>query len=246
MSNEIRWSRIPPCPPKKPDAPIARRIPGFRSGTPGKRAVASLAYAFTGLMISATIAAAVSPPSRLTPKSPAISARPATPTTTPVAQPTPTPEAKLTAAQKRQVRRILAGATDHYAAPLTQGQAALGTTQYSDPYAGVAAFDDPNSAASRFSSWRKTSGAEQDVQTYMNAFTAADAFYNAKNEPIDAITSWRDDISQVQADLIQWIQTAVGWQITEKTSADLQSSVSTFQKDLSKARADIEAVIAAS
>jgi hypothetical protein len=208
-------------------------------------------------MVSATIAAAVSPPSRspssgnspathatagLTPTPTSNSALQATPTT----QPTPTSEAKLTTAQKTQVRSILEAATNHYADLLTQGQTALGTTQYSDPYAGIAAFNDPNSAASRFSSWRKTSGAEQDVQTYMNAFTAADAFYNAKNEPTDAITSWRDDISQVQADLIQWIQTAVGWQIIESTSADLQRCVSVFQTDLSKARADVEAVIAAS
>ena len=62
---------------------------------------------------------------------------------------------KLSAADKAAVRSIFLGSVNHYASLLAQGQQILGTTQYPNAQAGLAAFSDPNSAASRFSAYQK-------------------------------------------------------------------------------------------
>jgi hypothetical protein len=152
---------------------------------------------------------------------------------------------KISAAQKQRVSAILGRGLAHYVNTWNQGQQILGSTQYADGSAGVAAFNDPTSAASRFSAWRQSSGVEQDVATYLNAFKQADAPYTAANEP-SAMGDWRDDMSQLQADITQWVTDSVAWQIRDKTDAQIASDVTTINTDVAKVTADANAIIAAS
>ena len=71
----------------------------------------------------------------------------------------------LTAADKAHVRQILTASVDHYVHLLALGQQAIGTTQYANATAGVAAFSNPDSAASRLRDYRTKSKPESDTRT---------------------------------------------------------------------------------
>jgi len=179
----------------------------------------------------------------------AVAATTPPPTTHPArtTTPTPTPKAvavRLTAAQKAQVNQILSSSEIHYAGLLAAGKQALGITQYADAWAGLAAFDDPTSAASKFRDWRGSSKAEADV-SYVQAFAQADAFYSANNEPAN-IDVWRDDVASAQGDLIQWVDLAASWQIHTTTTAQLSVAEQKFNADLRAAGQARAAWIAAS
>lgn len=148
----------------------------------------------------------------------------------------------LTAADKAHVRQILTVSVDHYASLLSLGEQALGSTQYADANAGLAAFNDPNSAASRFSAYRKKSNPEGDL-SFLNAFKKADNYYTAANEP-KAISTWRDDMNDASVALNEWVNFAVGWQIREHTTLQLQAAEHKVTAALAKARLDVANVIA--
>lgn len=148
----------------------------------------------------------------------------------------------ITAAEKTKIQAILTTNVSHYQHLLDLGKQALGSTQYATAIEGDAAFSDPNTAASRFRDYRSSSNAERDL-SFLSAFKKADDFYTAANEP-DAIGTWRDDMSNLQGDLIEWINVAVGWQIREKTTAQLDAAEARVTRDLAKARADVTAVLA--
>lgn len=145
-------------------------------------------------------------------------------------------------AVKKKVRAILLGSLNHYEHLLHTGERALGNTQYATSMQGVDAFSDPDSAASRFSAWRQKSNAESDL-SFLAAFSKADSFYNAKNEP-DAIGTWRDDMSLATGYFNVWTEFAVGWQIKEHTTAQMQASTRRLERMLAKARRDVAAVVA--
>jgi hypothetical protein len=54
---------------------------------------------------------------------------------------------------------------------------------------GLAAMEDPGSAAARFRDWRQSSDAERDL-SYLASFTDADHNFTAETEP-QAIGGWR-------------------------------------------------------
>lgn len=148
----------------------------------------------------------------------------------------------VTAADKIKVSQILMASVAHYQHLLELGKAALGSTQYTSGTAGLAAFGDPNSAASRFRDYRKMSNAERDL-SFLTAFKKADDYYTAANEP-NSIGSWRDDMSTATSSLNEWVSIAVGWQISGQTTAELNVAEAKFNRDVSKAQADISAVVA--
>ena len=152
---------------------------------------------------------------------------------------------KLTADQKQQVSADLNNGLTHYVDTWHQGEQILGTTQYADANAGLVAMDDPNSAAAKFSAWRQSSSIEGDVTTYLTAFKSADAFYNADNEP-QAISSYRDDLGTLQADISTWVNDAVGWQIQTTSSATMAKDVQTINNDINQVKSDMQATLAAS
>lgn len=148
----------------------------------------------------------------------------------------------ITATDKEKIRAILTASVSHYQHLLALGQQALGGVQYANATAGLNAFSDPNSAASRFSAYRKNPNPESDL-SFLAAFKKADNFYTAANEP-DAISTWRDDMGTATSDLNEWVNLAVGWQIREKTTAQLQAAADKVTRDLAKAQADVTAVVA--
>lgn len=148
----------------------------------------------------------------------------------------------ITASEKAKIGAILTASVDHYQHLLTLGEQILGTTQYPSAVAGDNAFNDPNSAASRFGAYRKNPNPESDL-SFLAAFKKADNYYTAANEPT-AISTWRDDMDTVSTDLNEWVNLAVGWQIREKTTAQLQAAEAKVERDMAKARADVSAVVA--
>jgi hypothetical protein len=113
---------------------------------------------------------------------------------------------------------------------LSQGQQIIGPVPYPNANAGLAAFNDPNSAASRFSAYRKHPDPESD-ESYLAAFQRADHFFTAANEP-QAIGTWRDDMGQAQSDLYRWVSDAVSWQINEISTSKLQADAAAVTADL--------------
>jgi hypothetical protein len=168
------------------------------------------------------------------------------PTSTPLPRATPTPKPtatpnKLTAAQVAQVKSILSASLAHYKTHLANGKAALGTERYADAFEGLAALSDPSSGAYKFSHWRTSSKAEYDV-SYLDEFSKADDFYNGNNEP-SAIVDWRDDMGDLQMAISDWVDVAVAWQISEKTSAELAAAESTVQSAFAKVQKDIDLTV---
>lgn len=169
-------------------------------------------------------------------------------TVTPTQPPTPlvpifTPKGLLAPQTDRDTAAaILNQSIDHYRHVLAQGQAILGTTQYPDAVAGIAAIEgDPNSPAARFKTWHNPNP-ETDF-SWQAAFKQADAHFNADNEP-PSISTWRDDIAQAVTDLGEWTRVADSWQIREKTQADLNAAAAKITEDLGKAAHDAQAVAA--
>ncbi|GAC1634101.1 MAG: hypothetical protein NVS4B7_20930 [Ktedonobacteraceae bacterium] len=159
------------------------------------------------------------------------------PTTAPIQ---PTAVKQIAKSDVKQVGAILNASIMHYQQLLVQGKSVLGTYQYASSADGIAAFNDPNSYASRFSTWRKSSHAEQDL-SFIDAFKKADAYYNADNEP-NEINNWQSDMSNVQSDLAQWVQDAVAWQIQTVSTDTLNADEQTINKDIAAAQNDVTAI----
>jgi len=182
------------------------------------------ALAMVGLVAAACGSKAASPTSATTSTS-----APSNPLTTLAST-----RANLAPAQKAQVQSILLGAVNHYASVFATGESL-----------NHKASTDPNSPPSQFPAWRQSSGVEQDVSTFQTAFSKADTFYNASDEPT-ALSDWRDDTSQAQTDISSWVQTAVSWQIGQASDHQLAAAASAVQADLAKARVDVTQVVAQS
>lgn len=153
---------------------------------------------------------------------------------------TPVAVATSSAPDKVKVAAILSVSVDHYAQLFASGKAALGTTQYPNASAGLKAFDDPNSAASKFSNFRKSDNLQNDL-SYLDAFKQADSYYTAANEP-DAIGTWRDDMTNLTGDLYKWVDDAASWQISEISSAQLKADEQKVNADFAAAKSDVAAI----
>lgn len=191
----------------------------------------------------------ISPPAVAVPSPTDATVRPSVPALTPsaaeaAASETPAASRKLTAALVASVKSILTASLMHYETEYAAGKVALGTKPYPDAFAGLQAMNDPNSTAAKFSTWRTSTQVEQDL-SFLDAFTQADAYYNADNEP-EAIAAWRDDMSDATAALNEWIQVGVGWQISEKTSAELSGAQAAVTAGFAQVQKDIDATVAAS
>lgn len=174
-------------------------------------------------------------PATVTPATPS-------PTTAPTPAPTaaPTTPPKLTAQEIAQVKAILSASLKHYKNAFAAGKTALGTTQYADAFEGLAAFDDPNSAASRFRDWRAASGIEQDI-SYSDAFYEAQAIYGDRAEP-PAFDNWDFDMADAWTGIYEWVNVAVGWQIRSETTSSLNAAAKVVTDAFTKAQADINSI----
>lgn len=159
----------------------------------------------------------------------------------PAATPFTTPAHTLAPqANRDSAAAVLHASVDHYRQEFRQGQAIIGNTQYTDPMAGLAAFDDPTSAAARFRGYRQNPDPERDLSSG-DAFKKADSNFTADNEP-QAISDWQNDMGDASTALNQWVSTAVEFQTATKTHADLDAAASKVDQALAKADSDAEAV----
>ncbi len=149
-------------------------------------------------------------------------------TTTPTTVTNPTPLSIMTASVK------------HYQDLLNAGETALGDKPYTSANEALAAFSDPNSAASKFSDYRKNLDPQNDM-SYLDAFKQADNFFTANNEPA-AMASWRDSMTEMTQDLYQWVEVATKWQDGETSTANLSVAQNKVTNDLNQAQSIAETI----
>lgn len=165
-------------------------------------------------------------------------------TTTPVTAPAPT-ASKQVAATDSCTPAVLAAfpkVTALYTTIYQDGKTALGTTQYSNASAGLAALSNQGSAASKFSAWHRTFLAQQGSLSDqpINAYkTASDCYYNSHLTEPDAIANWRDDMGSLFSDIGTWGSDAVDWQVKGKTTAQLNQDEATIASDLATVQQDL-------
>jgi hypothetical protein len=133
---------------------------------------------------------------------------------------------------------ILKAALGHYVKVFTQGKAIVGTTQYPNAAARLTALQNPKSVASRFVAWRKSSGIQQDLATYTDAFRQADAGFNAADEPV-SISNWLRDAGTLQSDIGQWINVVVSYQKSAASRKALRAATATVKADIITAQHDV-------
>jgi hypothetical protein len=143
----------------------------------------------------------------------------------PTIMPTPV---SLTASQKTQIQSILTDNLNHYKQIWQHGKDALGTTQYDDAWAGIEAFDDPNSAASKFRDWRQKEEPERDL-SYYGAYDQAKAIY--KDTSYDALDAWQYCAYGVVVDMVIWVKDAAAWQVKSITTTQLNNDAKTVNND---------------
>jgi len=135
--------------------------------------------------------------------------------------------------------------TATYTTTYQEGKDALGTTQYAGGSAGLQAFSDPNSAASKFSAWHRTFLAEQPSlgDLSIKAYGAASNCYSTANltEP-DALSNWDDDVNGLLSDIGIWGNDAVDWQDQGATTAKLDQDETKISSDLATVQQDISAL----
>jgi hypothetical protein len=119
---------------------------------------------------------------------------------------------------------------------LAQAKKLLGAKQFSSPYEGLAALDEAGSNARRFSDFNRS--LVSGDMSFQDAFKDADALFTGDNEP-DSIETWREDIMDVSADLANWGNAAINWQIKKITTAKLGGLEQKAKSDIAKARNDI-------
>lgn len=150
----------------------------------------------------------------------------------------------LSAAEISQVQSILTASLKHYQDAFAAGRKALGTTQYADAVAGIAAMDEPTSSAARFRDWRTSSQVEQDI-SYLDAFDQAEAIYAPGSGPA-ALQDWQADMGDLTGDIGQWVALAVSWQINQVSDADLADAARAVADAFALVQADVSAVLAQS
>jgi hypothetical protein len=150
--------------------------------------------------------------------------------------------AVITTHEKAIVSATLSASVTHYSRVIASGERILGSEQYADAAAGLAAFNNPNSAASRFRDFRVKANVDSDL-SYDGAFRSADSHYTAANEP-PSISTWQDDMELVPPDISAWESVAAGWQIRRYSTNQLRAAENRVEIALARARRDISSVVA--
>lgn len=139
-----------------------------------------------------------------------------------------------------QVKAFLNNGTSYYVQLFKNGQQALGTAQYADAYAGLAALNDPSSAASKWAAFNSKFVSSDYASTATDAYNNASNLYTDVNVDIpSAIGDWYADINDAYSDIGAWAKDATSWQISEISTSQLNSDAQKFQQDIAAANADI-------
>jgi hypothetical protein len=148
--------------------------------------------------------------------------------------------AKITLAERQNVRTALMNNVDHYQDLFLVGAWALGEKQYSNAFNALHALSVAGTDPSTFANYRQRFDPENDT-SFLGAFEKAQKVYNAQNEPA-AMGTWRDDMSNVTSALDGWVEDAVSWQIKQVSDSTLAADENTFERDISKASADVHKI----
>jgi hypothetical protein len=139
---------------------------------------------------------------------------------------------------KKKAASILSASVNYYKQLFATGKATLGTRQYTDANAGLKAFDDPNSAATRFGAFRTNTCLKNDPgANAISAYQAADNLYPS-NSP-EALGNWNYDMAMLATHICEWAQDGVSWQIKEVTNAQLQADEQKITADFNTVQADM-------
>lgn len=185
--------------------------------------------------VSMVIASATMPPDATT-KS--VAKNP--PVTIPTkAQPAAATPPTISADQRTQLAKGLTDSISFYQGLLSQGQQILGTTPYSSAYDGLAALNDPNSMASKWSTFSQTATSTDYFHSHAQpAYNDAVNAYGSSQYPT-SLDDWLNDMNQAESDFHAWVQQATSWTDSEITSDKLATYANTFQQDLTKAQGDV-------
>jgi hypothetical protein len=155
----------------------------------------------------------------------------------------PVAVATSSAPDKQKVAAILSASVAYYTQLFATGKATLGTTHYADANAGLKAFNDPNSAASQFGSFRTNNCLKNDPgANAISAYQEADNLYSGTSP--DALGNWNEDINTTVSDICLWAGDAVSWQIKEISTAKLHTDEQKVSNDIVKAQLDIKQILA--
>jgi len=104
---------------------------------------------------------------------------------------------------------------------------------------GLAALDDPSSAASLWSRSNSKLSSTDHSSAATQAYNQASYLYTAANvDTPSAVNDWNDDINQASSDIGPWVRDATSWQISSVSTGQLNSDAQKFQQDIASARAD--------
>ena len=150
----------------------------------------------------------------------------------------------LTPKQRDAVTSTLTQSVNYFADMYANGLNVLGTKRYASSSAASNAIGNPTSAASLFHEYSGRLRHETDKiidPAYAAAFVKADGYYTAANEP-EAITTWRDDMSNVLGSLAAWDSVASSWQRHGRTDAQLRAAEARVDSSFAAVRMDIRDV----
>jgi hypothetical protein len=150
----------------------------------------------------------------------------------------------LTPKQRDAVTSTLTRSVNYFADIYANGLKVLGTKRYASSSAASNAIANPTSAASLFHEYSGRLRHETDKiidPAYAAAFVKADGYYTAANE-VEAITTWRDDMSNVLGSLAAWDSVAGNWQRHNRTDAQLRAAEARVDRSFAAVRMDIRDV----
>ncbi len=156
-------------------------------------------------------------------------------------QPVPVASTSVAVLDTQKVIAALTVSTDYYSQLLATGKQLLGATQYPNATAGLDALNDPNSAVSKFSSFRTETCIKNDPSTNaMNAYrSVSDQYTAAQVQSPDALDNWNYDTNTAASDICAWASVGVDWQIRKVSSAQLKAAEQKVTTDLAQVHKDL-------
>ncbi len=141
----------------------------------------------------------------------------------------------------KKVEEILTTSVNYYQNLLSTGKTTLGNTQYKGAN-GLKSFDDPNSSAVKFGSFRTNTCIKNDPSVNaISAYKEVSDMYVSTDTPT-TLDDWNYDTNTIASDICIWAGDAVSWQIGEVPITKLKTDELKITNDITKAREDIKQI----
>jgi hypothetical protein len=138
-------------------------------------------------------------------------------------------------ADPAKASKLLLASTQHYADMFAAGQKIVGHTQYPDLKAQSQAVATKTSPAAELIAYRQAPNPEADV-TYLTVLSQAQAAFGTASPPA-VLGTWSTDMGKVHDDLSSWVDTAVRYQSSSASQAQLNAAAGVVTADLAAAEA---------